>query len=238
MLNQKSHLSKNRKLVTPAAPLDVSLSPCVTAGPNSGVTELRSAIRCNSSRPTDRSARAGTAKKPLTRTPYMAINNHLPIDRVLNQPPPNRGRSAHPSIIHPAAGWLAFDQHAARRPCAPGTPGRSPSLTGNPPSRGHFNALLVRQRGAPRRRRQAVPIVLIGRRGRNHACVRRCSCHAATQPRARGLPTKATAFLPRRAACHRNGRSNTGIHEIQIRLTSYALLPDETLKCFYFLLGA
>jgi len=72
----------------------------------------------------------------------MAINHQSIVNRVLNQPPPNRGRSVHPSIIHPAAGWLAFDQHAARRPCAPGTAGRSPSpsLTGNPPS-GAFQCL-------------------------------------------------------------------------------------------------
>ena len=107
-LNAQSKKSSFKKSKTShsCCALDVSLSPCVTAGPNSGVTELRSAIRCNSSRPTDRSARAGTAKKPLTRTPYMAINNHLPIDRVLNQPPPNRGRSVHPSIPR-LADWIS-----------------------------------------------------------------------------------------------------------------------------------
>ena len=182
----------------------------------------------------------------MTWTPssHMAINHQSIVNRVLNQPPPNRGRSVHPSIIHPAAGWLAFDQHAARRPCAPGTAGRSPSpsLTGNPPS-GAFQCLARSSTRRPGAEEAGARGGGADRIDWSEPRVRRCSCHAATQPRARGLPTKATAFLRRRAACHRNSASLQPPVEywylsdsapVNFTVTYVRATPD-TVKCFYFL---
>jgi hypothetical protein len=94
----------------------------------------------------------------------MAIN-HQSIDRVLNHPPPNRGRST-----HPAAGWLAGFRSARRAPPLLTRNGRrSPSLTGNPSVVGGLSMRCSFVNAAPPGRggRAAVPIVLIDRRGRN-----------------------------------------------------------------------